>query len=112
MSLEPCSHIAGAAFDRPFGFEALEAFLVEILFAAGLAARERDDFGDWLVAIVHHHCAARADVIEIAREPVAQFRDFGFFHDSWIVANVALSGYEGVRRCAPRVSSRSNCEEF
>jgi hypothetical protein len=53
--------------------------------------------------------AARTDVIEIARETVAQFRDFGFFHDFWIIAKLALSGYEVN---APQRGSRSRRKKF
>jgi hypothetical protein len=33
-------------------------------------------------------------MIELSRKAVAQFRDFGFFHDPSIIAKLALSGYE------------------
>ena len=33
-------------------------------------------------------------MIEIARKAVSELRDFGFLHDSWIIAKLALSGYE------------------
>jgi len=94
VSLQPCGHIAGAAFDRSLGFESREPLFIEIFLATSLAPRERNYLRDWGVAIVHEHCAACADVIEIARKAVSELRDFGFFHDSRIIAKLALSGYE------------------
>src|ERR1700691_2526003 len=87
MSLEPFPKIAGTAYDRSSAFKTREALLVEILFAAVLAAPWRDDLGYRRVAIVHNDRAARADVIEIARKAVTQLRDFGFLHGLSIIAS-------------------------
>jgi hypothetical protein len=86
-------HIASAAPDRALALESREALLVTILFADGLALCDRNDLGDRSIAIIHHYRAARANVIEIAREAVTKFRDFGFFHGLPILAKLALSDY-------------------
>src|ERR1700735_1537709 len=91
VSPEPFSKIAGAAPDRASALQSREAFLVGVLFAAILSACHRDDLRDRRIAIVHNDRAARANVIKIAREDVAQFRDFGFFHGFSIIAKLALS---------------------
>src|ERR1700722_11415249 len=94
MSLEPCIQIAGAAPDRALSFKPREALLVTVLFVDGLGFFEGNDLGDWGVAVVHNDGTACANVIEIARKAIAELCDFGFFHDSWIIAKLALSGYE------------------
>src|SRR5579862_5579685 len=88
VSLEPCIQIAGAAFYRSLGLEAREALLIKVLFANSLALSERDDLGDWRVAVIHNDGTAGADVIEIARKAVSKLRDFGFLHGESIIASV------------------------
>ena len=94
MSLEPCIQIAGAAPDRALSFKPRKALLIKVLFADSLAFFEGNDLGDWGVPVVHDNGTPCANVIEIARKAVPELRDFGFFHDSWIIAKLALSGYE------------------
>jgi hypothetical protein len=92
VSLEPSSHVAGAAPDRSLSLKPREALLVTVLLADSLASRERNDFGDWRVAIVYDNRTPSANVIEIARKAITEFGDLSFFHDSWIIAKSALSG--------------------
>jgi hypothetical protein len=94
MILEPFVQIAGSSGNCSLAFKPREPLLVAVLFADSLAFCDGNDLGDWGVAVVHNDRAPSADVIEIARKAVSELRDFGFFHDSWIIAKLALSGYE------------------
>lgn len=96
--LQPFAEIAFAASDKSFALESRDTIFVALLLVRAFA--ERHDLRDRGIAILDHHSAAGADMIEVARKAVADSPIFAFF----MIYHLSQVG--AVRIFAPLIAMR------